>query len=86
MRWDLCQVVVLCAIAVLVPLRLSFTAVQDNIPVTWFVYDMVTDLYFYVDIVLNFRTAFEDTDGTLVDDKKKVAWRYLKSWFPIDVC
>ncbi len=43
-----------------------------------------TDIFFVVDIVLNFRTAFIDEQGRLITKSSAICQRYLRSWFFID--
>ncbi|XP_041021102.1 potassium channel KAT3 isoform X1 [Juglans microcarpa x Juglans regia] len=49
--------------------------------------DLVVDAFFVVDIILTFFIAyFDKSTYLLVDDRKKIALRYLKKlWFPMDV-
>ncbi|KAM7512747.1 hypothetical protein LguiB_011622 [Lonicera macranthoides] len=48
--------------------------------------DNVVNGFFGVDIILTFFVAYLDR-GTylLVDDRKKIAWRYISSWLTLDV-
>jgi hypothetical protein len=47
--------------------------------------DQSMNLFFFVDIILNFFTAFFDEDYMIVNDFKKIASMYAKSWFFPDV-
>lgn len=82
-RWDVFQAFLLLYVAVSVPYRICF---DDTAPVLgfWFFVDAVLDIYFVVDVFLNFRTAIVTRDGEVVYEHKAVALRYLRSWFPID--
>ena len=40
---------------------------------------------FFIDIVLSFRTTYVDSKLYLVQDKKAVAVRYLRTWFTVDL-
>ncbi|OWM73068.1 hypothetical protein CDL15_Pgr001182 [Punica granatum] len=52
-----------------------------------FVVDHVVNTFFAVDIVLTFFVAYLDNHTyLLVDDPKKIAIRYLSTWFLFDVC
>lgn len=47
--------------------------------------DNVVNALFGIDIVLTFFVAYLDkTSYLLVDDPKKIAWRYISSWFLFD--
>ncbi|CAL9755370.1 unnamed protein product [Musa acuminata subsp. burmannicoides] len=48
--------------------------------------DNVVDAFFAVDIVLTFFVAYVDkTSYLLIDSRKKIAWRYLSTWFVLDL-
>lgn len=49
------------------------------------IFNLVTDLLFLVDIIINFNSAFYDDDMEIVDDRKRVAKQYVMSWFIIDL-
>jgi hypothetical protein len=44
---------------------------------------LVMDAFFVIDMVVNFRTAYED-DGELISGWQRIASRYLKTWFTLD--
>jgi len=46
---------------------------------------LVVDVFFFVDLVLNFFFAFYDKDFEIVEDRKKIAKSYLRSWFWVDL-
>eukprot|EP01052_Picozoa_sp_SAG31_P003884 SAG31_NODE_154_length_22184_cov_25.917142_6_plen_624_part_00 len=82
--WDLAQVVLLLYVAISVPLRASF-GVEIEVWTSGFFLDLAVDLYFVADLVLNFRTAFHNGDGTREERPLKIAHRYIKGWFFIDL-
>ena len=45
--------------------------------------DLIVDLMFIADILINFRTTYV-TNGEVVTDKQKIAVNYVKGWFVID--
>ncbi|KAJ6373094.1 hypothetical protein OIU76_027433 [Salix suchowensis] len=48
--------------------------------------DNVVNGFFAIDIILTFSVAYLDKSSyLLVDDRKKIAWRYTKSWLVLDV-
>jgi hypothetical protein len=56
---------------IIVPYRIGF----DDVPRAWSLLDLsdiLIDFLFLVDIVLTFRTAYVDNQGTLVVDPKKI--------------
>ena len=48
-------------------------------------WELFVDMYFVVDIVLNFRTPFYDAQGRLVYSTKEMAMNYMKGWLLIDI-
>lgn len=83
-RWDAIQAVFLSYIAFVVPYRIGFD--NDASPDSfWFWFDLFIDIYFVVDVFLNFRTAFFTGDGEMEYRPKVVANTYLHGWFTIDV-
>jgi hypothetical protein len=82
--WDLVQVFLLLYLLIILPVRLSFAIdVPFNSFGFWF--DVCVDLYFLIDIFVNFRTAFYDQRGMLVINQAEITRDYLHSWFLIDV-
>ncbi len=45
--------------------------------------DLLVDLMFIADILINFRTTYVE-NGEVVSDQKKIANNYVKGWFVID--
>jgi hypothetical protein len=81
--WDLVQVFALAYVAVLVPFRTGFEVDLDVLSAAWFI-EMIVDIYFIADIVLNFRTGYFD-DGSLQMDPSQIARNYLTGWLTIDI-
>ena len=46
--------------------------------------DLITDILFLIDMVMNFRTTFVNADGLVILTSKKMATHYLKGWFIVD--
>jgi hypothetical protein len=42
------------------------------------------DFFFFIDIIVNFNSAYIDESYEVIDDRKKIAKSYLVSWFLID--
>jgi Ca2+-binding EF-hand superfamily protein len=81
--WDMIQVFLLFYVAVAVPLRAGF----DLTTPLWsfgFFFDLCVDIYFVADIVLNFRTAHYNRDGSREDRPHHIAAYYVRGWFAID--
>ena len=46
--------------------------------------DLIIDIFLFIDIILNFFTAFVDKFDKLILDHKKIVFNYLFSWFIFD--
>eukprot|EP01051_Picozoa_sp_SAG22_P010046 SAG22_NODE_879_length_6707_cov_14.725787_4_plen_114_part_00 len=55
--WDLLQIILLTYIAFAAPARMSFGVCLERFGF-WSVWDILVDIYFIVDVCLNFFTAF----------------------------
>ena len=81
--WDLTSVVLLLYVSIMVPVRASFDV---DVPL-WsfaFFFDMAVDLFFMIDVFLNFRTAYYNADGSREERLSQIAKYYLSGWFTID--
>ncbi|XP_035997674.1 potassium voltage-gated channel subfamily H member 6 isoform X1 [Fundulus heteroclitus] len=47
--------------------------------------DLMVDVLFIVDIVINFRTTYVDHNDVVVTQPGRIAKHYIKGWFSIDV-
>lgn len=49
------------------------------------VVDLIVDIMFIVDIIINFRTTYVNDNDEVVSDPGKIAVHYFKGWFIIDM-
>ncbi|XP_056899942.1 potassium voltage-gated channel subfamily H member 6 isoform X3 [Takifugu flavidus] len=47
--------------------------------------DLMVDVLFIVDIVINLRTTYVDQNDEVVTQQSRIAKHYIKGWFPIDL-
>lgn len=47
--------------------------------------DLMVDVLFIVDIVINFRTTYVDHNDVVITQPSRIAKHYIKGWFPIDM-
>ncbi|GFR43465.1 hypothetical protein Agub_g4548 [Astrephomene gubernaculifera] len=81
--WINIQLFVVLYIIWVTPVRAGFNKPAVGF---WFWLEGVIDIFFYTDLVLNFLTAYEHpVTGELITDHRKIAARYLKTWFVIDL-
>jgi len=80
--WDLIQLVLIVYISIAVPVRVGFDKAAYG---GWFIFDLLVDLFFVFDIVLNFLTAYEDENGDLRCAHKEIAGHYTATWLFLDL-
>ncbi|KAK3278700.1 hypothetical protein CYMTET_13376 [Cymbomonas tetramitiformis] len=82
--WDCMQAVIILYLAVMIPYRMGFNVTAVGAAYFW---EFSCDIYFYLDIFVNFFTAFwreTDIDTIFVCDVRDIAINYISSWFFID--
>ncbi|RVE75469.1 hypothetical protein OJAV_G00016870 [Oryzias javanicus] len=89
--WDWLILLATFYVAVTVPYNVCFTAVEmredggsaaRNPPS---VNDILVEILFIIDIVLNFRTSFVSTSGQVVYDARSICVHYVTSWLFVDL-
>ena len=81
--FDLWILLLLLIVSLIVPVRLAFAEKDSS---DWFMFYIITDTFFFVDIVLTFFTSVTDEKKVYeITDKKVIAKKYLKGWFWVDV-
>ncbi|KAL0889290.1 hypothetical protein Bca101_013273 [Brassica carinata] len=82
--WEMWLVLLVIYSAWICPFQFAFiTYKKDAI----FIIDNIVNGFFAIDIVLTFFVAYLDSHSyLLVDNPKKIAIRYLSTWFAFDVC
>jgi hypothetical protein len=91
--WEGIQALLLMYVAFTVVYRLSFNSPPEGI---FLFLEILIDLYFVADVILNLHTAYYDNAGDLVGvhtdadgnphvDLRTLYWNYAQGWFVIDV-
>ena len=80
--WDILIVFLLVYTAMYVPFKVCFI---DDSSDFQFAFDLFVDVCFMGDIVINFFSVIEDETGSLITNRTKIARRYIKGWFFIDL-
>jgi len=83
--WNVITMILLVYIAILLPYRLSF---EDEATGFMEYFEMFIDLFFILDIAVNFRTGYLEVglSGTKeILDPQLVAQQYLRGWFWVDL-
>ncbi|XP_064373701.1 potassium/sodium hyperpolarization-activated cyclic nucleotide-gated channel 4 isoform X2 [Dromaius novaehollandiae] len=68
---------------IIIPVGITFFKDENTTP--WIVFNVVSDTFFLIDLVLNFRTGIVVEDNTeIILDPQRIKMKYLKSWFVVD--
>lgn len=83
--WEMWLVVLVIYSAWISPFELAFLTYKKDDAL--FIIDNIVNGFFAIDIVLTFFVAYLDSHThLLIDDPKKIAIRYISTWFLFDVC
>lgn len=83
--WEMFLVVLVIYTAWISLFEVAFLSYKEDD--TLFIIDNIVDFFFAVDIFLTFFVAYLHRESyLLVDEPKKIATRYLSTWFIFDVC
>lgn len=80
--WNFVIIILLAYTATYVPFRVSFV---DDTPMGLFIWDLIVDGLFAIDIFINFLSAFEDKEDIIEVRLGKIARQYVRSWFLLDI-
>ncbi|KAF3654771.1 Potassium channel KAT2 [Capsicum annuum] len=82
--WELFLLILVIYTAWITPFEIAFLIYKIDALV---IFDNIVNCFFAIDIFLNFFVAYLDKDSNiLVDDHKKIAIRYISTWFIFDIC
>jgi hypothetical protein len=82
--WDVLQVTLLLYVAAVVPFRFGFNFPAQLWSSAWW-FELIVDVYFIADVVLNFYFAYEDEEELrVIVDRKRIRAKYLRGWFVVD--
>ena len=82
--WDFFMAWLLSVMAFYIPYRVCLHWEENEEDISIFIFESFVDALFAMDIILNFFTAY-DENGDLVTHPKKIAWKYIKGFFAIDL-
>lgn len=82
LRWDILVGILIIYSVLIIPWRISFD-IEPELVAT--VVDVLVDVIFGIDLVICFRTAFVDADGTIDTVTWHIGRRYLRTWFTFDL-
>lgn len=79
--WDIWMSLIILYSVIIVPYRIGF---EEDATGFFLVFDYIVDAVFGIDIIISFFTAYYDSYGHLITDRKHICIHYLKGWFFID--
>nr|XP_032809545.1 potassium/sodium hyperpolarization-activated cyclic nucleotide-gated channel 4-like [Petromyzon marinus] len=81
--WDLTMLLLMVGNLIIIPVGITFIKEETTTP--WIIFNVVSDTFFLVDLVLNFRTGIVVEDNTdIILDPRKIKRKYLRTWFLVD--
>jgi len=80
-RWDLIVGVLIVYSILVIPWRIGFDIVPDDGST---VFEALVDVIFFIDMILTFRTAPVDAEGTMLTVPSVIRRKYLEGWFTVD--
>lgn len=80
--WNFFTTIILFLVFIWTPWRIAFS---NDDEIVFIVIDEVFDFIFLIDIIVTFFSATYNSKFILIDKWKQIAWKYLTSWFLIDV-
>lgn len=80
--WNVLLIILLVYTATYMPYKICFV---DDSSQASDVVDTLVDCLFAFDIIVNFLSAAEMSDGTIAYQPKVIAKKYVKSWFFFDL-
>ena len=81
--WDLGMLVILMLNVILLPVAIAFF--QDAVHPGWLTFNCISDLIFFLDIVLNFWTGVITDENTVILELRQVRKLYVKKWLTLDI-
>ena len=89
LMWDVLVALMIIYYVIVVPMRLAFEPHNSTVDMitgrgAWLVLDIIFDLMFVTDILINFRTAYL-VSGELETDSVQIAKTYCSGWFFLDM-
>ncbi|XP_062337575.1 potassium/sodium hyperpolarization-activated cyclic nucleotide-gated channel 2-like [Osmerus eperlanus] len=81
--WDFTMLMFMVGNLIIIPVGITFF--KDETTTPWIIFNVVSDTFFLMDLVLNFRTGIIIEDNSdIILDPKTIKKKYLKTWFIVD--
>lgn len=86
LAWDVCIMLLLCYIAISLPVSIGFHGVMSIHATRGLeMVEHIIDVVFCIDIIINFRTTYVNEEGAHVVNSWEIARSYLCTWFALDL-
>jgi len=82
--WDLGIIVMAFYNSIVIPFEISFEPPALRTSVLYWIVNVMIDIFFVLDIAVNFRTTYITSKNEEIFDKKKIALRYMLGQFTAD--
>ena len=83
-HWDIIMTFCLIFTCCSTPLFISFHEEKDTMD-SWQYINLIVDIFFGIDIIVIFFSAFYDDDFQIVEELKDIARNYMFGWFLLDL-
>uniref|UniRef100_A0A3Q3WGN5 Cyclic nucleotide-binding domain-containing protein n=1 Tax=Mola mola TaxID=94237 RepID=A0A3Q3WGN5_MOLML len=81
--WDFTMLLFMVGNLIIIPVGITFF--KDETTTPWIIFNVVSDTFFLMDLVLNFRTGIIIEDNSdIILDPKSIKKKYLRTWFIVD--
>lgn len=81
--WGFYMGILMIYTAILVPYVLAF--IDSNQRDHWFFIDLLLDVSFFFDVIINLLSAYYKSDGSFISSRKAIFYNYAKSWMIFDL-
>ena len=69
--------------ATVMPWRMAF--IDPKLWSDWFLVELVIDLLFFIDVIVNCFSAYLDADQQLITSRRKILVKYATGWMILDI-
>ncbi|XP_010886887.2 potassium/sodium hyperpolarization-activated cyclic nucleotide-gated channel 2 isoform X2 [Esox lucius] len=81
--WDFTMLLFMVGNLIIIPVGITFF--NDGTTTPWIIFNVISDTFFLMDLVLNFRTGIIIEDNSdIILDPATIKKTYLKTWFIVD--
>lgn len=81
--WNVVLSFLLLYTATVMPYKIAFIEVTPDSP--WFIVDLIIDILFFTDFLVNCFSAYYDEEGIIVINRKKILCNYFRTWMIPDL-